>query len=281
MPASDWLGQHKASEKCTVVPVGWETLPWSIDRSIADEWVAKSIMGGCIFTSKPAPRCCRCWSTCRRCGRSRPDGCRRRTASRPQEWSLLQRRKKERESNKISRKRRSLKPKGHRRKVEKCKGAGGAGRKSHRLLAHLLGKVILTCVELKTDELLYLFLARHSYSPESVVLVLKMISSDRFLRKGKDRSDCGVDNENVLKWSWDAVMFNTHFRCTWAYLVAFRLISRLSLNQATFGGGWPPTLHTSRTRLPSTRVTFGVMKWIAGRVPDRWKTERKKKKKSI
>ena len=195
MPTSDWLGQHKASGKCTVVPVGWETLPWSIDRSIADEWVAKSIMDGCIFTSKPAPRCCRCWSTCRRCGRSRPDGCRRRTASRPQEWSLLQRRKKERESNKISRKQRSLKPKGHRRKVEKCKGAGGAGCKSHRLLAHLLGKVILTCVELKTDELLYLFLARHSYSPESVVLVLKMISSDRFLRKGK------IDRERGQWWN--------------------------------------------------------------------------------
>lgn len=49
-------------------------------------------------------------------------------------------------------------------------------------------------------------------------------------------------------------------------MVRFRLIERPSLNQVTFGGGWPRTLHTIRIRFPS-RVLFAISDSITARCP--------------
>ena len=66
-----------------------------------------------------------------------------------------------------------------------------------------------------------------------------------------------------LKWF-------THFKCTNVYLLflLFLVIGFLSLYHVTFGGGWPRTLHTSRTGFPSCTVMFLDIETIVACCPE-------------
>lgn len=100
-----------------------------------------------------------------------------------------------------------------------------------------------------------LFLALHSYCPESLTIADFIISSDRCL---KFQTIQNINFVRQLTTDDNFREFNlfAHLKCTNWYLDRFRAIDLSSLNQVTLGGGWPRTLHIIRIRLPSLIVAL-------------------------
>lgn len=148
-----------------------------------------------------------------------------------------------------------------------------------RVFSGLFGNTS-TLVNFLTGVRVNLFFALHSYCPESLTNADLIINSDRRLEKRMEKSRRKKTwwKNWKKKRDFDSLVphiklrfhgeLGHYLKCTNWYLFRFFGMDRLSLNHVTFGGGWPRTLHTILSRLPSLIVAlFAVSDSIEARCP--------------
>lgn len=146
-----------------------------------------------------------------------------------------------------------------------------------RVISELLGNTSIL-VSFLTGVRVNLFLALHSYCPESLTNADLIINSDRRLHRHNENRKQNNSFTNEPK-NINFVRRNANLKCTNWYLFRFLGMDRLSLNHVTFGGGWPRTLHTILSRLPSLIVAlFTVSDSIEVRCPADRKMRKERKR---